>query len=173
MPSYFKVTLSCRLRWSQEMHSGMTNASASPTLHPCQICRQLWKESREQLCTSRLPSLPEQWDAAMDRIQGAGIPFSTVCSSRSKLCFHCQFVLSWLGPAYGLWLEIRMMWIHLLLVRYGNKKNHGFFFSFTFGFTAFKIMFGFILRERKKIKNKNKRKEKMKKIINKFILNLF
>ena len=34
-------------------------------------------------------------------------------------------------------------------------------------------MFGFILRERKKIKNKNKRKEKMKKIINKFILNLF
>ena len=30
-----------RLRWSQEKHSGMTNASASPTLHPCQICRQL------------------------------------------------------------------------------------------------------------------------------------
>ena len=30
-----------RLRWSQEKHSGMTNASVSPTLHPRQICRQL------------------------------------------------------------------------------------------------------------------------------------
>ena len=30
-----------RLRWSQEKHSGMTNAFASPILHPCQICRQL------------------------------------------------------------------------------------------------------------------------------------
>ena len=70
-----------RLRWSQEMHSGTTNASASPILYPCKFAgsygkmhgsnctpqgyrpclnseMQLWMESRER---GLLPSNKEEY----------------------------------------------------------------------------------------------------------------